>query len=159
MEEDAAPGEMHVSCSGATLAPRHPKDYVVVRCQLSQWPLELISHADDATDTCFEQSAANGHSKGRTRTPRWAGMFKGTECLATPLGAEIYPPALALLDQTLSKHLVLPAPQASSNPVPAEPQASPHPHPATPQLPHLGSVLRTKGWLLVQRSVDPRTSS
>lgn len=55
MGEDAAPGEMHASRSGAALPPGHPKDYVAVGCQLSTWPWELISHPDDATDTCFER--------------------------------------------------------------------------------------------------------
>lgn len=69
------------------------------------------------------------------------------------------PTSLTLLDQTLTKQPVLPKAQTSSSPAPAEPQASPYPNPATSQVPDLGSVLRTKGWLLVQLPVDPRASS
>lgn len=154
MGEDAAPGEMQVPCSGATLASGHPKDYVTVGCQLSTWPLELIFHPDDATDTCSEQELV----MERAGLVLQDGLetFTGTEHSATQsrdLGG------LTLLDQILSKQPVLPEPQMSSSPAPAEPQAFPHPNPATSQVPHLGSVLRTKGWLLVQLPVDPRASS
>lgn len=150
MGEDSAPGETQVPCSGATLAPGHPKDYVTAGCQLSTWPLELIFHPDAATDTCFEQCAGTGQDGLET--------FTGTKHLAAQ-SADHPPTSLTLLDQTLSKQPVLPKPQTSSSPAPAEPQASPYPNPATFQVPDLGSVLRTKGWLLVQRPVDPRASS
>lgn len=60
------------------------------------------------------------------------------------------PPTLVLLDQT---------PNTNGASCPSKVQVSPHPNPATPWVPHLGSVLCTKGWLLVQLPMDPRASS
>lgn len=77
MREDAAPGKTHASHSSETLPPDYLKDCVAVGWQLSTLPWELISHQHDATDTCFEQRAG---------TPA---VFRDTEHLATPLGAEI----------------------------------------------------------------------